>query len=225
MNQRDLIVFDMDGVLVDVSDSYRAAIVETVRHFTGREISREAIQDYKNAGGWNNDWALSQQIIRDFGREVAYTEVVDYFVKIFFGAGGLIQRERWIARDGLLEGLADRFEFAIFTGRLHEEARVTLERFAGSYRFDPVIAAEDVVNGKPAPDGLLQLIDRFPGRRLWYIGDTVDDARSARAAEVPFVGIAAKESPRRDELVRLLESEGAIAVVEDINSLPEVLAQ
>ena len=30
--------FDMDGVLVDVSRSYRRAIEETVSHFTGREI-------------------------------------------------------------------------------------------------------------------------------------------------------------------------------------------
>ncbi len=33
---RRLIVFDMDGVLVDVSESYRETIVRTVEHFTGR---------------------------------------------------------------------------------------------------------------------------------------------------------------------------------------------
>ena len=31
----DVIVFDMDGVLVEVTQSYREAIRETVRHFTG----------------------------------------------------------------------------------------------------------------------------------------------------------------------------------------------
>ena len=35
------LVFDMDGVLVDVTDSYRATIVETVRHFTGIEVERK----------------------------------------------------------------------------------------------------------------------------------------------------------------------------------------
>ena len=34
---KDLIIFDMDGVLVDVSESYRAAIQATVLHFTGTE--------------------------------------------------------------------------------------------------------------------------------------------------------------------------------------------
>ena len=30
-----------------------------------------------------------------------------------------------------------------------------------------------------------------PGSKLWYVGDTVDDARSATAAGVPFIGIIA----------------------------------
>ena len=41
------IVFDMDGVLVDVTESYRETIVRTVQHFTGATITREQIQDYK----------------------------------------------------------------------------------------------------------------------------------------------------------------------------------
>ena len=56
------------------------------------------IQDYKNQGGWNNDWALSQKICSDLGVHVPYQNVVDYFTAIFFGddANGLILREEWI---------------------------------------------------------------------------------------------------------------------------------
>ena len=62
MNQ-PLIVFDMDGVLVDVTESYRESIAQTVKHFTGVEVTREQIQDYKNQGGWNDDWKLTHHII------------------------------------------------------------------------------------------------------------------------------------------------------------------
>jgi HAD superfamily hydrolase (TIGR01548 family) len=224
---RDLIVFDMDGVLVDVSESYRESIVQTVKHFTGREITRSAIQDYKNSGGWNNDWALSQRIIQDFGGDVDYDRLVEVFNLIFLGNGsgneGLIAHERWIAEPGMLEDLSESFDFGIFTGRLRMEADITLERFASTYRFDPIVAAEDVVRAKPAPDGLLQIADRCPSRKLWYVGDTVDDARSAKAAGVAFVGIAAPGSPRRNELESLLWSEGAIAVLPDINTLESAL--
>src|SRR5215472_8660050 len=95
---KQLLVFDMDGVLVDVSESYRETIVRTVEHFTGERISRALIQEYKNAGGWNNDWALSRKICSDLGVEVPYADVVDYFNDLFLGQGnddGLIHRERW----------------------------------------------------------------------------------------------------------------------------------
>src|SRR5690349_4376530 len=126
MKNGRILVFDMDGVLVDVTDSYRATIVETVRHFTGREVSRETIQDYKNRGGWNNDWALSQQLIADLGGlKVDYATVVDVFQQFFFGTPereGLVMRERWIPQDGLMNNLSDRFGMAIFTGRTLDEA-------------------------------------------------------------------------------------------------------
>src|SRR5580693_6506141 len=90
-----IIVFDMDGVLTEVSESYREAIVQTVEHFTGQRITRDLIQEYKNRGGWNNDWALSKQIASDLGIELDYQTVVDRFNEIFLGTNGdgLIQRE------------------------------------------------------------------------------------------------------------------------------------
>ena len=66
----DILVFDMDGVLVEVSESYRETVVQTVHRLSGKTITRELIQDYKNQGGWNNDWALSQKIAADMGVNV-----------------------------------------------------------------------------------------------------------------------------------------------------------
>jgi HAD superfamily hydrolase (TIGR01548 family) len=220
-----LIVFDMDGVLTEVSESYRAAIVETVAHFTGQRVSRDLIQQYKNQGGWNNDWALSQRIAADLGVDVAYNDVVDSFDEIFLGANGdgLIQRETWFPRPGLLERLSARCGLAIFTGRLRYEADISLRRFAADLRFHPIVCADDVANGKPAPDGLLAIQDRNPSVKLIYVGDTVDDARSASAAGVPFVGIAARSHSRRDDLIGLFQQENAIAILENINEIEGVV--
>ena len=220
-----LIVFDMDGVLVDVTESYRETIVRTVRHFTGVEMTRAQIQDYKNQGGFNDDWKLSHHVIAEHGVTVEYQTVVDHFQGLFHGNGedGLILRERWMARDGLFDRLAARFDFAIFTGRMRWEAQCTLDRCAPTLRFDPLVGMEDVVELKPAPEGLLKIAAVHPGRRLWYIGDTVDDARAARAANVPFIGIASPGSPRRSALASLFEAENAVAVVDDINQLESVL--
>jgi len=97
--EAQILVFDMDGVLVDVTNSYRETVVLTVAHFTGKTISRELIQEYKNRGGWNNDWALSQKICADLGVEVSYGAIVEYFNHLFLGEG-MIHRERWLPRMG-----------------------------------------------------------------------------------------------------------------------------
>ena len=216
-----LIVFDMDGVLAEVTESYREAIVQTVEHFTARRVGHDLIQQHKNAGGWNNDWALSQRIAADLGVEVPYGEVVDYFNAIFIGRNGdgLILRERWLPKPGLLERLRENFGLSLFTGRLEYEAAITLRRFAPDLVFDPLLCADHVANGKPAPDGLLAIQRIKPGRKLVYVGDTVDDARSARAAGVPFIGIAAREHLRRDEVVQLFRQERAVAVLENVNEI------
>ena len=223
----EVIVFDMDGVLVEVTDSYREAIRETVRHFTGELVSHDVIQDFKNAGGWNNDWLLSQRLISDLGKNVEYAAVVEYFNQIFLGENGdgLIRREKWMPANGLLEGLAKHRSLAIFTGRAKYEADVTLQRYASSIRFDPLITDESVANPKPAPDGLNLIMRAHPDKSLWYLGDTVDDARSAHAAGVPFIGVSTPHNPRHAEIAEILREFGAFTVIEDINQLGTLVSR
>jgi HAD superfamily phosphatase len=68
-----LIVFDMDGVLADVSRSYRAAVHETARQFFRPARGWEKLPDslfsfaelarLKQGGGLNNDWDLTYRVI------------------------------------------------------------------------------------------------------------------------------------------------------------------
>jgi HAD superfamily phosphatase len=216
----------MDGVLAEVTESYREAVVQTVRHFTGKSIERDSIQEYKNRGGFNNDWLLSQTICSDLGVTVPYDSVVKYFCDLFFGPNGddgLVSREVWVPKDGLLESLSQCYRLAIFTGRLHSEAAITLRRYAANIAFSPIIAEGDIANGKPAPDGLFLIRERTGAESMIYVGDTVDDARSARSAGVPFIGIAAQSTPGHGELVALLRSEGAFAVLDDVNQIEKAL--
>src|ERR1019366_5894894 len=117
---------------------------------------------------------------------------------------------------GLFDRLTAQMNCAVFTGRLRWEAELTLQRFAPD-TFHPVIGADDVSRPKPNPEGILKIREMLPHNRVWYAGDTVDDARSGRAAGVPFIGIAARNNSRYDELVRLLRQEDAVAILDDIN--------
>jgi HAD superfamily hydrolase (TIGR01548 family) len=221
--RRPVLVFDMDGVLVNVSASYRATIATTVQHFAGKSISSRVIQEYKNAGGWNNDWALSQKLILDIANvEVPYDEIVAVFQEHVLGKNhdGLILRERWIPAGSLLEKLAVAHRLAIFTGRPRAEIDFTLTRFAPKVEWSKIIADGEVANAKPAPDGLIAIAAAHSGSTLIFFGDTVDDAQSARAAGVRFIGVA---DGRSEGLRELLRAEGAEAVIESINEIEEVL--
>src|ERR1700683_581425 len=99
---------------------------------------------------------------------------------------------------------------------------MTPNRFAPELIFDPIIGMDEVENHKPAPDGLLQILRWH--QDVIYIGDTVDDARCARAAGVRFIGIAAPSNPLYIDLVFLFQAENAFAIVDDINYLEEVFA-
>ena len=219
---KPLLVFDMDGVLVDVSESYRETIAQTVQHFTAYKPTRTEIQELKNQGGWNDDWRLSHHMVTQAGADVPFETVRDYFQSIFLG--GLMQREQWVAKPGVLEDLNREFDFALFTGRPLEEAKLTLDRFANGLTFTPQIGMYEVERHKPDPEGLLRITAATVRERCFYIGDTVDDARCARAAGMPFIGIAAPSNPTYIDLVFLFQQEGAYAIVDDINYLAEVFA-
>jgi HAD superfamily phosphatase len=222
---KPLLVFDMDGVLVDVTESYRETIARTVERFTGARPTHERIQELKNAGGWNDDWKLSHHMVREAGVDAAFDDVKAHFQGLFRGNGsdeGLMSRERWVAQPGVLEKLSEQFRFAVFTGRPKVEAEITLERFAPRMAFEPVIGMYEVSDHKPHPEGLLKILETNCDCKVYYVGDTVDDARAARAAKVPFIGIAAPSNPLYLDLVFIFQDEHAYAIVDDINFLEEV---
>ncbi|HUQ90940.1 MAG TPA: HAD-IA family hydrolase, partial [Bryobacteraceae bacterium] len=218
-----LIVFDMDGVLVEVTESYRETIRQTVEHFTGKAVSFDDIQAYKNQGGWNNDWKLSRKMCSDLGVELEYQTVVDHFQHLFLEKA-LIEREKWIGLPGMLEALNTRFDFGIYTGRPRYEAGLTLTRFASNLQFEPIVTHDDVTRGKPHPEGLEFIRRNRPDQTIWYIGDTVDDARCAKAAGVPFLGVVSQSHSTRGSLVELFRAENAVAVLDDINQLEDFFA-
>ncbi len=222
------LIFDMDGVLVDVTGSYREAILATVEHFTGGRLSHEEIQAMKNRGGFNNDWELSWNLARQNGVEVPYPEVVEVFQRLYRGRNndGLLLNERWLPLDGVLERLAGRYRLAIFTGRLHEEAEFALHRFAPALRFEPVVGMDDVERQKPDPEGLKKICAALGAGSptdLLYVGDSIDDCRAAAATQVGFIGVAAQAMPYREELASRFLREGARVVISDVNALEEAL--
>ena len=67
-NKFDCLIFDMDGVLVDVSRSYRKAIELTVNFYltekgNAGKISQKEVNRIKNQPGFNNDWDAAYRLV------------------------------------------------------------------------------------------------------------------------------------------------------------------
>ncbi len=217
----EVVAFDMDGVLVDPTETFRKALIETVEHFSGVRMTQDEIVKIKNEGGYNNDHDIAVMAIRAAGMPADPDEVFAYGKALYWGrdGDGLISNERWLAAPGLLERVASGRGLAIFTGRGAATARHTLDRFCPQVLFEPVVTNELVERHKPAPDGLLLIRGDLPGASVVFVGDNVDDCRSAAAAGVRFLGVASPGAPRHRETATLFRQLGAEAVLASVNEI------
>jgi len=86
--QIDSVLFDMDGVLVDVHNSYRLVIQKTVESVLeskyGKKVSvsQSDIEAIKQIPGFNNDWDVSYALISLLAKDVQQNTFKKFAVKV-----------------------------------------------------------------------------------------------------------------------------------------------
>lgn len=203
-----ILVFDIDGVLRDVGNSYRLALADTVEQFTqgGYRPSPEAIDALKGEGVWNNDWEGSQELILRYfegqGKSrdavaIPYEEIVAFFQSRYRGpnqgendqwTGYITQEPLLVGKDYFDQLTADDIPWGFFSGATRGSARYVLERRIGLS--SPALIAMEDAPGKPDPTGLFEVVDHLtkqhqlsPELPVFYAGDTVADMQTLIHAE------------------------------------------
>lgn len=177
------ILLDMDGVMVDVHASYRAAITRTCAHF-GVTLGEHEISEAKHAGDANNDWVLTRRLLANHGVEKSLDEVTRIFEALYQGTAdspGLKLREVAMVRREQLESLRQKYKLAVVTGRPRGDARDFLEREGLHDLFEVLVCMEDAP-AKPSSKPIEIACARLGIERAWMIGDTPDDMSAARSA-------------------------------------------
>lgn len=194
----DKIIFDMDGTLVDVSKSYRAAIMQSVKEFSGKNIGQNDIDSLKAIPGFNNDWDVSYALAFGLDNPDAvernspdYKKIKEIFQLAYLGKdgkGGLRELEApLISCEDLLE-LSKKYKLAIATSRPRAEALWAVEKFfAGAFKPEMIVGMEDCDEEKPSPKPLLKAASLAGAKNAIYIGDSGSDAAAAGLAKMPFV--------------------------------------
>ena len=186
MNKEKIILFDLDGTLIDSTE----AIVSTFLHsfnqlefnFTGNE------EDIKNLIGYPLDI-----MYKDLGvEEVRVWDFVDTYKQRY----KIISKEKTL----LLENAYEAVELASQIGRVSVVTTKTrtytmplLEHFNIEQFFEIVTGRENVQNPKPHPEPILITLEQMNYNKdihdVWMIGDTKLDLIAANEANVNSIGL------------------------------------
>jgi HAD superfamily hydrolase (TIGR01548 family) len=187
-----ILIFDIDGVLIDVRGTYWRSGLETVRHLSGKRVTYAELFAWKSKPGYNDDWRMTADWVTSLGRPTTYDEARAAFEKFYWGTNGKpgnVRNEKFLITPRQVERWAGRYELNLFTGRTRQEYAYTFDRWPHVSHFREVVTMDDVRKGKPHPEGLLKILGKRDPRSAVYVGDNIDDAVAARDAGVPFMAI------------------------------------
>ena len=181
------VVLDVDGVLVDTSDSYRRTVHETASRVTAARACEksvatdaadaEAVERFKEAGGFNDDWELTEALAAYvLARREGYDASVAEHAAAVADAGGGLTGSRAVLERELPAAASERVRSDVDPERLR---RVFQRLYLGRERYrelegdpEPVEAAVGVGADEggyvddetllASPATLSAVRDRFP---------------------------------------------------------------
>ncbi len=154
------IIFDFDGVIVDSEPLHLAGFQQVL---AGEGIKLDPRTYQENYLGYSDEDAFGS-IYRDTGRalmprkmeeliEAKAQQVARMFQQGLAQADGAVELIRSAAEE--------KIPLAICSGALRGEVQQGLEQLDIRQCFSAIVTAEDVVAGKPEPDGYLEALQRL----------------------------------------------------------------
>ncbi|HPR41368.1 MAG TPA: HAD family hydrolase [Candidatus Methanofastidiosa archaeon] len=172
------LLFDMDGVLVDSTESWRGALNDALRRYGQRELSKEEFLDQY----WGADlFQILEKLGLDMGIgrfcNAIYPEHIRD-VKLFPETIDTLERLRDVDK-------------ALVTNTTLDCTERILDKYGIRQYFLEIVTSDQVQYGKPRPDMLILACERL-GRtagEVMMIGDTINDIIAARDARCTSIGI------------------------------------
>ncbi|MGH3078365.1 MAG: HAD-IA family hydrolase [Gaiellaceae bacterium] len=179
-----VVLFDLDGTLIDSGPIILASMRHATRTVLGREIAYGELA--ATVGGQG---LVSQMRALDPDR-------VDELVEVYKEHNDPLH-ETLQAFEGFLDVLprlrAEGRRLGIVTAKRHRTVQLALDRFPElAEQFEVVVGYEDTDRHKPAPDPVLAALDRLeaPAGDAAYVGDSPFDIQAAKAAGTFSVAVA-----------------------------------
>lgn len=222
----EILIFDVDGVLIDVRETFWRSALQTVEKLTGKKGTWAELHQWKRQPGNNDDWMMVSRWATARGVPTTYEQARVAFQPFYWGSNGKpgnVEKEKWLVRPKLVAKWARRRELDLFTGRTRQEFAYSFERWPAAKYFRTVITMDDA-RKKPFPDGLFAILGKRDPQSALYLGDNVDDALAAQSAGVPFMAILPRNADDYRQRARKFRELGALKLLEKARDLDRDLS-
>ena len=212
-----VVAFDLDGTLADTAADLGAALNHALAALGREPIAAEAVRPMIGHGAR----ALLHKGLEATGG--ASEPLVDRAFLVFldhYRSNLATNTRAYPGLEAAMDELAGRgVALSVCTNKLESLTLGLLDALGWSARFHSVIGGDTLPVRKPDPAPLREAIARAGGGRAAFVGDSITDADTARAAAIPFVAVSFGFSDRPvDQL-------GADAVIDDYAALVGVLGR
>lgn len=185
-----LIVFDLDGTLLDTAPDLLGALNVVLAEEGLPPLERHAVR-YNFGHGAR---ALIVEGLRLAGHavEVARLEAMTLRFLDVYADRIAVETRPYPGAEAALDRLAERgYRMAVCTNKREALARPLLARLGLADRFAAILGGDSLPVRKPHPDHLLGTIAAAGGtpQASVMVGDSDADAAAARGAGVPVIGV------------------------------------
>ena len=173
-----LLIFDLDGTLVDSRADLAAGINHMRRYFGLGELAQETISGYIGSGVRD----LVERALH--GANVPFDEALNTHQAYYRSHLNVHTTTYPGVCDGIRALWGAGHKLAVLTNKPGEPSRTILKHFGLDTFFSSVIGGGDVEGLKPAPDGIFKSLDTtgVDASRAWMIGDHHTDLAVAKNA-------------------------------------------
>jgi phosphoglycolate phosphatase len=181
-----LVVFDLDGTLIDSKVDLAQAVNATLRHMGRAPLADETIFGYVGNGAST----LVKRALGDGVTEGEAEKALAHFLS-YYRAHMLDNTVAYPGVREALEGLKDR-EMAVLTNKPVRFSQAILEGLGLAPYFRYVYGGNSFATKKPDPEGVNILLRDFAAapREAMIVGDSDVDVRTARNAGTWACGVS-----------------------------------
>jgi phosphoglycolate phosphatase len=183
--KRAVLIFDLDGTLVDSVPDLRAALNEMLGAMHRRELRADEVRRMIGDG----TWALVERALAATGTITDVDAAHQHFLQFYEAAPAKLSR-LYPGVEATLKSLrVSGARFAVCTNKPQAATLRVLEGFGIAQYFDAVLGGDAVPFRKPDPRHLVAAIERLRAttKDAVMIGDNENDYAAARAAGIPVI--------------------------------------